>query len=82
MMNDDHSGKSDQRPRRAPLQFGLRTMLLITAAVGLFFGTLRWLGVPPRAGFIVLVVLTVSVTVAIGLVVVIAGAVTGEDERD
>ena len=82
MMNDDGMSEREERPRQAPLQFGLRTMLGVTAAVGLVFGVLRWLEVPARTSFIVLVVLTVSVAAALGLVVVIAASVTGEDKEE
>ncbi len=62
-----------ETPRPPPLQFGLRTVFAITVAFGLLFGTLRWLGVPELASFIVLVVLAASVLAAVVLVVVIAG---------
>jgi len=42
-------------------------------AVGLLFGTLRWLGISPQAGVLVLVILVVSVAAALGLVIAIAG---------
>ena len=60
-------------PRPPPLQFRLRTVFAITIAFGLLFGTLRWLGVPEPASFLVLVVLAASVLAAVALVVVIAG---------
>ncbi len=69
---------TSSRPR--PLQFRLRSMLLATAALGLLFATLRWLGVPPQASLIVLVVLSVSVPAALVLVAVIAGSLTGEND--
>jgi hypothetical protein len=69
MPGDDQS----ETPRPPPLQFRLRTVFAITLALGVLFGTLRWLGVPELASFIVLVVLAVSVLAAVALVVVIAG---------
>lgn len=60
----------DERPR--PIQIGLSTLMLLTAAVAILFGTLRSLGVPPRAGAIVLAVLVVGLLAAVGLVIVIA----------
>jgi hypothetical protein len=63
-----------------PLQFRLRSLLGITVAVALLFATLRWLGVPPQASLIVLVVLTVSLAAAVGLVAVIAHSGTGPPE--
>ena len=60
--------------RPAPLQFGLRSMLVLTGVMGVLFATLNWLDVPPLASSIVLVVLVVSVVAAVGLVAVIAQA--------
>jgi len=59
---------------RKPLQFDLRTMFVVTAALAAVFGALRWLGVPPQASLLVLGVLAASVIAALGLVVVIAGS--------
>jgi len=70
------------RFRKPPLQFTLPALFGITAALAVLFGALSWLGVPPLASFIVLVVLTVSVLAALGLVVVIAGSVTGEEDDE
>ncbi len=67
--------------RQKPLQFNLRTMLAVTAALGLVFGVLRWIGAPPQVGLLVLVLLAVSVIAAIGLVVVLAGAVARSEEE-
>ena len=69
-------------PRKPPLQFTLPALFGVTAALAVLFGALSWLGVPPLASFIVLVVLTVSVLAALGLVVVIAYSVTGEEDED
>ena len=69
-------------PRKPPLQFTLPALFGVTAALALLFATLSWLGVPPLASLIVLVVLTVSVLAAFGLVVVIASSVTGEEDED
>ncbi len=57
-------------------------MFGITAAVCVLFATLEWLGVPPVASVIVLVVLGVGAVAAIALVVVIAGSVTGEEDEE
>ena len=67
------SPETDERPPRAPLQFSLRAIMGITVAMALLFGTLRWLGVSPSACAMVLLILTVSVAAALGLVVAIAG---------
>ena len=58
-----HGDDPSETPRQPPLQFNLRTVFAITIAVGLLFGTLRWLGVPETAGFLVLVVLGASALV-------------------
>ncbi len=64
-----------QKPARPPaIQLRLQTLFWITAAVAVLFGTLRWLGVSPRASAIVLVILSVSVAAAVGLLVVIAAS--------
>lgn len=77
-MNDE----SQQPSRRPPLQFGLRTMFGITAALCVLFATLNWLEVPRVASAIVLVVLGVGAVAAVALVVVIAGSVTGEEDEE
>jgi uncharacterized membrane protein YdbT with pleckstrin-like domain len=69
----------DKRSSKPPLQFGLRTVLLMAVVVALLFGTLRWLEVPPLASAIILVILVVSVAAALALVVAIAAG--GEDEN-
>jgi hypothetical protein len=58
-------------PRRPPLQFTIRGLLLLTAATALLFGTMRWLGVSPEASALVLVVLMIAAAAAIGLLVAI-----------
>lgn len=70
------------RPRKPPLQFTLPALFGVTAALAVLFGALSWMEVPPLASFLVLVVLAVSVLAALGLVVVIAGSVTGEDDEE
>ncbi len=69
-------------PRKPPLQFTLPALFGITAALAELFGALSWLGGPPLASFIVLGVLHASVLAALGLLVVIAGSVTGEEEEE
>lgn len=81
----DKRQPADQRsrpPRERPLQFGLRTLLGVTAATALLFGVLRWLDVPPKASWIVLVVAVAGAAAAIGLVTVIAGGGADQDDRD
>jgi hypothetical protein len=65
-----------------PLQFGLRAMFAVTAALAMLFGVMSWLGVPPVARLVVLVVLAVSVPAAIALVAVIAGSVSEEEDDE
>jgi len=81
-MIDDCTGKPDWPVRPRPLQFRLRTLLVVMAVFGLVFGVLRWLGASPETGFVVLAVIGVSVAAALALVVVIAGWVTGEARED
>jgi len=85
MLSDEPRTTDDderEHPRRQPLQFRLRTMFVITAAMALLFATLNSLGVPPVASSIVLAVLAVSVLAAVVLVAAIAGGVTGQEEND
>lgn len=63
-----------EQHRPPPLQFRLRSLLAAAVAIGLLFGTLRWLEVPPRASLIVLVVLVVSSAAAVALLAAIAGS--------
>lgn len=77
-----HCGESGRGPRQPPLQFGLRTLLGLTAGTALLFGVLRWLDVPPRASLIVLLVAVAGAVAALGLVAVIAGQGPGDDDRD
>jgi hypothetical protein len=64
-------------PGRRPLQFSLRSLLLLMVAVSVLFGTLRWLGVSPLGSGMVLVILIVGALAAVGLLAAIAG---GDDE--
>jgi len=66
--------------RPAPLQFGIRAVLAGTLAMALLFGLLRWLEVPAAAQTIVLAVLGVSLVAAVGLLVVIAASVGGDED--
>jgi len=77
-MNDSQHHKRTS----PPLQFGLPAILMVTAVTAVLFATLRWLGVGPVAGCIVLAILVVGAVAAGALVVVIAAAVPGEDDED
>ena len=66
---------SRQGPSRPPLQFGISSLMLITAAVALLFGTLRWLGASTTTSAIVLVILIIGVALALGLVVAISAVI-------
>ena len=80
-MSQDPGTDQRQSTKPPPLQFRLRTMLAAAVACALVFGLLRLLGVPPKTGFVVLAILAVTVAAAIGLLVVIAGAAS-DDEND
>ena len=82
MMDDCGMKEEDRRESVRPLQFRLRTLFGLTAAMAALFGVLDWLGVPAEVSWLVLVVLIVSVLAALGLVVVIATSVTGEHDGD
>lgn len=72
----------NDRPRTPAIQIRLSTLLAITAAVAVLFGTLRWLGVPPRASLLVLVVLMAGAMAAVGLVVILARFLAAEATDD
>lgn len=74
MSEEDLTGEDGPRRGPPPLQFGLRSMLVVTTALALLFATLKWLGVPPGELWLVLAVLGVSVPAAIGLLAAIAGS--------
>lgn len=81
-MNERQStDEGGQPPRQRPLQFGLRTLLGLCVATALLFGVLRWLNVPARASWIVLVVALAGGLAALGLIVVIAGGGPREHDR-
>ena len=69
---------TQDNPRRPPLQFSLRSLLLLALAVGLLFGSLKWLGTPAAVSAMVLLILAVSLAAALALVVAIAG--TADDD--
>ena len=64
---------------RPPLQFGISTLLWLMVAVGLIFGTLRWMQVSAITSIIVMVVLAVCAVVVVLLVYAISKV---DDEED
>lgn len=70
----EEGGQVDEGPRDRPLQFGVRTLLVIMVLVAVLFSTLGWLGLSVRAQVIILVVVAVSVLAAIGLVAAVAAS--------
>ena len=62
---------SDDPPRRPSLQFSLRGLFILTAAIALLFGMLRWAGVPPEASLLILFSLIFAGAAAVGLLVAI-----------
>jgi hypothetical protein len=82
-ITNDRSANSDQpagdEPRHSPppLQFGLSTLLWLMVAVGLIFGTLRWMQVSATTSLIVMAILAVS-----GLAVVLLVAAISKVEDD
>ena len=64
---------NDEKPTNPPpLQFGIKTLLGMMVAVGLIFGTLRWIGASEQASYIVMGILTVSLLAAVGLIIAIS----------
>jgi hypothetical protein len=64
----------DPSSHRHPLQFSLRSLLILTAVVSLLFGTLRWMEVSATASAVVLIILIVAVAAAVALLAAIAAA--------
>jgi len=75
--NNDQSAGDEKRHCPPPLQFGLSTLLWLMVAVGLIFGTLRWMQVAAATSLIVIAILAVS-----GLAVVLLVAAISKVEDD
>ncbi len=73
-IDDENCRDEKTPPEKRPLQFSIRSMLGLMTAVSVLFGTLRWLGVTPAASAMVLLILTVAVLAALGLIAAIAHA--------
>ncbi len=59
-----------------PPQFGLRTLLIAAAGIGLTFGVLGWFQVSPAVGFFVLAILIVAAVATGGLMAALLQAYT------
>jgi hypothetical protein len=70
--DDGQSASDETRHCPPPLQFGLSTLLWLMVAVGLIFGTLRWMQVPATTSLIVMAILAVSGLAVVLLVVAIS----------
>jgi hypothetical protein len=87
MTNDERYSEIDRRaaggdprpPKPPPLQFGIKALLGMMVAVGVIFGTLRWIGAAERTSYLVLGILLVSLPAAAALIAVIA-RIGGDDE--
>ncbi len=66
------TGVNAPSPRRPPLQFRLRTLLILTAVFAIFLAAAKALGMPPFAVYLVMGLAGVSVVTAFGLVIAIA----------
>ncbi|MGD0655594.1 MAG: hypothetical protein ABSA16_14735 [Thermoguttaceae bacterium] len=69
---DEQSTNDETRHSTPPLQFGLSTLLWLMLAVGLIFGTLRWMQVSVITSLIVMAVLAVSAPAVVFLVAAIS----------
>jgi magnesium-transporting ATPase (P-type) len=77
---DERPTTHDQRSLKPPpLQFGIKTLLGMMVAVGVVFGTLRWIGASEQTSYLVMGILVVSLLAAVGLIVAIAN-IGGDDE--
>jgi hypothetical protein len=69
---DEQSANDETHHSPPPLQFGLSTLLWLMVAVGLIFGTLRWMQVSVITSLIVMAVLAVSAPAVVLLVAAIS----------
>jgi hypothetical protein len=77
--NDEARMTNDEkREKPPPLQFGIKALLGMMVAVGLIFGTLRWIGASEQTSYLVMGILVVSLLAAVGLIVAIAN-IGGDD---
>ncbi len=76
--NDDQSANNQTPSSPPPLQFGLSSLLWLMLAVGLIFGTLRWMQAPAITSLIVMAILAVS---AVAVVLLVAAISKVEDDR-
>ena len=76
--DNDQSDNDETRHSPPPLQFGLSTLLWLMVAVGLIFGTLRWMQVPATTSLIVMAILAVS---ALAVVLLVAAISKIEDDE-
>lgn len=65
-----------------PPQFGLRTLLIAAAGIGLTFGVLGWFEVSAAVGFFVLAILVVAALATAGLMAALLQAYTVVETRD
>ncbi len=65
-----------------PPQFGLRTLMLAAAGIGLTFGVLRWFDVSAEVGFFVLAILVVAALATAGLMAALLQAYTTMESAD
>jgi hypothetical protein len=72
MMNAEGRRMNGKDQKLPPLQFGIKTLLGLMVAVGLIFGTLRWVGASEQISYIVMGILFVSLLAALGLIVAIS----------
>jgi hypothetical protein len=75
---NDQSTLDESPPSPPPLQFGLSALLWLMVAVGLIFGTLRWMQVSTITSLIVMAVLAVS---ALSVVLLVAAISKVEDDE-
>lgn len=66
------------REKPPPLQFGIKTLLGMMVAVGLIFGTLRWIGASEQTCYLVMGILVASLLAAVGLIAAISRIGGGE----
>ena len=76
--NNNQSTQDENSVSPPPLQFSISTLLWLMVAVGLIFGTLRWMQVSTTASLIVLAILAICSVI----VVLLVAAISKVDDDD
>jgi hypothetical protein len=76
-IENDKSTPEDRSEAPPPLQFGISTLLWLAVAVGLIFGTLKWMRVSTLTSLVIMAVLAVC---GFAVVLLVAAIIKVDDE--